>query len=187
MSLMYRIRRTRYLMRIKASFLGINRWRWAVLIPDELENTIIVKKPWWAFLRTLNLAFRPAQVTALEVHLQSLLMRDGLLPWLIGGLTGAKVPVLRLVQTTELHGTQEAYLRAARPGRAGYLFTRYAALDVADFLRRRGYSGPLPDLNDDERWRVPVATAILTMVIAVAATLLCVGVYVAILLSASGS
>lgn len=187
MSTMYRLRRTRYMMRVKASFMGMTRWRWAVLIPDELANTIIVKKPWWAIFRTLHIDFDPARVTALEVRLQNMLLRDGLLAWLMGALTGAKVPVLRLVQSSELQGVQEVFLRSVQPGRAGYLMTRLAALDLADFLRRRNSPAALPDLVDDERWRVPVAMTILTIVVPIVLTIVCVVIYAAIMLAATAN
>jgi hypothetical protein len=173
------------MMRVKAAFLGLTRWRWAVVITDELANTIIVKKPWWAILRTLNIPFNPAHVTALEIHMQDPLFRDGLLPWLIGLMTGTKVPVVRLAQAQEGRSPQEVYLRSVQPGRAGYIFTRLMALDLADFLRRRNVTMALPDLVDDERWRLPVVATILTVVVPIALSVICVIIYVAIMISAT--
>jgi hypothetical protein len=136
-------------------------WRVAWLTFDpmagaiNLESTGGLAKKWTIALQAARLdAFEILQIS--DVATLSAMYGGGLLGWGIAALMSrwVKVPAIKLAQQTAEPGQKWVHLRAPgmRPKK-----TRELANRIAAFLSERGYSGMMPNLQDEALWKVPTA------------------------------
>lgn len=136
-------------------------WRVAWLELDSMAGTINFEstgglaKKWKITFQAAGLdAFEILQIS--DVATLSAMYGGGLVGWGIAALMSrwAKVPAIKLAQQTAEPGQKWVHLRAPgmRPKK-----TRDLANRIAAFLTERGYSGMMPNLQDEALWKVPTA------------------------------
>jgi len=130
--------------------------------------------------RMINFAFVPEDVTNFTIEL---IAEPRLLAGIYGGgifayaaalLAGrwVKFPVVRLEQPGAEPGQQ--WIQVRGNGVPQRRRTRKVAEQIAAALAGHGYSGLMPDLNDESLWRVPAAQIVIGLGLAVLTSMLVV-------------
>ncbi len=131
--------------------------------------------------KMLNFTFEPARVTRFSIEmiadpaLLSSIYGGGVIALAVAAIAGrwVKFPIIRLEQPDGEQGQQWIHVRGS--GVPQRRQTRKIAERIAETLAENGYSGMVPDLNDDSLWRVPTAQIVIGLAL-VGLMFACVGV-----------
>jgi hypothetical protein len=141
----------------------------------SLESIGSLAKKWSA-------SIRPGDVDGFEILMISdpttmaAMYGGGLLGYGIAALMSrwAKLPVVKLSQATGVPGMRWFHIRGT--GFQQRKATRTAAVELGNWLREGGYSGVMPNLDDEELWKFPLIPVLvgcgLVLVVSVACLIL---------------
>jgi hypothetical protein len=160
-------------------------WRVAWLNLDRTMQRMGLE-PIGALAKKWSVSMQPGDVSGFEILMISdpttlaAMYGGGLLGYGIAALMSrwAKIPVIKLSQATGVPGMRWFHIRGT--GLQQRKATRAAAVELRNWLRDGGYSGMMPNLDDEALWKFPIVPMLVGCGLVIAATFACLLVLIAI-------
>jgi hypothetical protein len=161
-------------------------WRWAWLRLEQTTQTVSLESI-GALAKKWSASMQPGDVDGFEVLLISdvntlaVMYGGGLLGYGIAALMSrwAKIPIIKLSQATGVPGMRWFHIRGM--GFQQRKATQAVAGELASWLREGGYSGVMPNLDDEELWKFPLVPVLVGCGLVIAVTSACLLLFVVLL------
>jgi hypothetical protein len=149
-----------FTQREKADGKKTTAWLVADMAIDETGGLVNINSK-GALAKKWQMTFRPDQITGFVIEMiadtntLAAMYGGGLVGWGVAALMGrwVKLPVLHLEQGGAEAGNRLLTVRGT--GFQQRKATEKIARHLATFLAERGFSGQMPDVNNEEYWKAP--------------------------------